>query len=66
MPNQDPEQLARDKIDEQLIACGWIIQDKNKINLSASFGVVVRYYLTQDGKETDYVVFVDKKASWSH
>jgi type I restriction enzyme R subunit len=61
MPNQDPEQLARDKIDEQLIACGWIIQDKNKINLSASFGVVVRYYLTQDGKETDYVVFVDKK-----
>lgn len=61
MPNQDPEQIARDKIDEQLLACGWVIQDKEKINLNASTGVVVRYYLTQDGKETDYVMFVDKK-----
>ncbi|MBK7110375.1 MAG: DEAD/DEAH box helicase family protein [Bacteroidetes bacterium] len=59
--NQDPEQLARDKIDAQLIACGWTIQDKDKINLNASSGIVVRYYLTQDGKETDYVLFVDKK-----
>lgn len=61
MPNQDPEQIARDIIDKQLIACGWVIQDKDKINLNASSGVVVRYYLTQDGKETDYVLFVDKK-----
>lgn len=61
MVNQDPEQLARDIIDKQLIACGWVIQDKDKINLNAGIGVVVRYYLTQDGKETDYVLFVDKK-----
>lgn len=60
-PNQDPEQLARDKIDAQLIECGWVIQDKNKINLNTLPGVVVRYYLTHDGKETDYVMFVDKK-----
>ena len=59
--NQDPEQIARDKIDKQLIACGWILQDKEKINLNASQGVVVRYYLTQEGKETDYVLFVDRK-----
>lgn len=59
--NQDPEQIARDNIDKQLIACGWVIQDKDKINLNAAFGVVVRYYLTQDGKETDYVLFIDKK-----
>ncbi len=59
--NQDPEQIARDNIDKQLIACGWVIQDKDKINLNASFGVVVRYYLTQDRKETDFVLFVDKK-----
>lgn len=59
--NQDPEQIARDNIDIQLIACGWIIQDKDKINLNAALGVVVRYYLTQDGKETDYVLFIDKK-----
>jgi type I restriction enzyme R subunit len=61
MPNQDPEQIARDIIDKQLLSCGWVIQDKDKINLNASSGVVVRYYLTQDGKETDYVIFVDKK-----
>ncbi len=59
--NQDPEQRARDIIDKQLIACGWVIQDKNKLNLNAGFGIVVRYYLTQGGKETDYVMFVDKK-----
>lgn len=59
--NQDPEQIARDNIDKQLIACGWVIQDKDKINLNAALGVIVRYYLTQDGKETDYVLFVDKK-----
>jgi type I restriction enzyme R subunit len=59
--NQDPEQIARDNIDKQLIACGWVIQDKDKINLNVGIGVVVRYYLTQEGKETDYVLFVDKK-----
>lgn len=59
--NQDPEQIARDHIDKQLIACGWVIQDKDKISLNAALGVVVRYYLTQDGKETDYVLFIDKK-----
>ncbi len=60
-PNQDPEQIARDKIDNLLVASGWVIQDKDKIDLNASSGVVARYYLTQDGKETDYVMFVDKK-----
>ncbi|HRO85178.1 MAG TPA: DEAD/DEAH box helicase family protein, partial [Niabella sp.] len=59
--NQDPEQIARDNIDSALIRSGWVIQDKDKINLNAALGVVVRYYLTQDGKETDYVLFVDKK-----
>ena len=49
--NQDPEQKARDNIDKQLNDCGWIIQDKGKINLDAGQGVVVRYYLTQEGKE---------------
>lgn len=59
--NQDPEQIARDNIDSALVRSGWVIQDKDKINLSAAPGVVVRYYLTQDGKETDYVLFVDQK-----
>ena len=59
--NQDAEQIARDEIDRQLAACGWVIQDKDKINLSARTGVVVRYILTQDGKETDYTLFINGK-----
>lgn len=60
MPNQNPEQLARDIIDKQLLACGWVIQSKNQINLNASTGVAVREYQTDIGP-ADYVLFVDKK-----
>jgi len=58
--NQTPEQLARDEIDRQLIACGWIIQDKSAINLAAGMGVAVREYQTDVGS-ADYVLFVNKK-----
>ena len=58
--NQNPEQLARDEIDKQLKACGWIIQSKNHINLNAGVGVAVREYQTDIGP-ADHVLFVDKK-----
>jgi type I restriction enzyme R subunit len=58
--NQNPEQLARDKIDKQLLACGWVIQNKNQINLNAGLGVAVREYQTDIGP-ADYVLFVGKK-----
>ena len=60
MANQNPEQIARDTIDAALLRCGWIIQDKSKINLSAGLGVAVREYQTNVGP-ADYVLFVDKK-----
>jgi type I restriction enzyme R subunit len=60
MTNQNPEQIARDYIDKQLLDCGWVIQDKTKINLSAGLGVAVREYQTNVGP-ADYVLFVDKK-----
>jgi len=60
MTNQNPEQIARDNIDRQLIACGWIVQSKSKINLSAGIGVAVREYSTEVGP-ADYVLFVDGK-----
>ena len=60
MPNQSPEQQARDNIDKQLIACGWIIQSVKQINLNAGLGVAVREYLTDVGP-ADYVLFVDRK-----
>ena len=61
MINQNPEQIARDNIDKQLIACGWIIQDKKKFNLAAGLGIAIREYQTDIGP-ADYVLFVDKKA----
>jgi type I restriction enzyme R subunit len=58
--NQNPEQKARDNIDKQLIACGWLVQDKDKINLQAGLGVAIREYTTDTGP-ADYILFVDKK-----
>ena len=58
---ETPEQLARQKIDTQLVACGWVVQDKNVINLSASRGVAVCELSFATG-EPDYTLFVDGKA----
>jgi len=58
--NQNPEQIARDDIDRQLVACGWVIQNKAEINLHAGPGVAVREYQTDVGP-ADYVLFVDGK-----
>ncbi len=60
MLNQNPEQIARDHIDQQLLTCGWLVQDKKKINLSAGLGVAIKEYQTDIGP-ADYVLFVDKK-----
>ena len=60
MPNQNPEQIARDNIDRQLNDCGWIIQNKKKINLTAGLGVAVTEYQTDIGP-ADYVLFVAGK-----
>jgi len=58
--NQNPEQVARDKIDAMLADAGWVVQSKKEINLSASLGVAVREYQTDVGP-ADYVLFVGKK-----
>jgi type I restriction enzyme R subunit len=60
MPNQNPEQIARDNIDKQLVASDWIIQTKDKINLGAGVGVAVREYQTDIGP-ADYILFVNRK-----
>lgn len=60
MINQTPEQIARDKIDKLLLACGWVVQDKKHINLSASPGIAVTEYQTEVGP-ADYVLFIDGK-----
>jgi len=54
MPNQNPEQIARDKIDKQLIAFGWVIQKRNQINLNAGLGIAVTEYQTDIGPEETF------------
>lgn len=58
--NQNPEQLARDKIDSLLEQAGWKVQSKSKIDFSAGIGVAVREYQTDAGP-ADYVLFVNRK-----
>lgn len=55
-----PEQQARILIDERLTAAGWLVQDADRINLSAGPGIAVREYLTDTGP-ADYVLFLDRK-----
>jgi type I restriction enzyme, R subunit len=58
--NQNPEQIARDRIDDLLTQAGWVIQSKTKIDLGASLGVAIQEYQTATGP-ADYVLFVDRK-----
>jgi type I restriction enzyme, R subunit len=58
---ENPEQKARREIDAQLAASGWVVQDKNKIDLNAGPGIAVREYPTETGP-ADYVLFVDRIA----
>ncbi|HLP57656.1 MAG TPA: DEAD/DEAH box helicase family protein, partial [Candidatus Deferrimicrobium sp.] len=57
--NKTPEQMARDKIDDQLEQAGWLIQDRNKIKLAPDCAVAVREYPTDSGP-ADYVLFLDR------
>ncbi len=47
--NQNPEQRARDQIDQRLLASAWLMQIKFSINLSAAKGVAIRGYQTDVG-----------------
>lgn len=59
--HQTPEQKAREAIDRQLIAAGWIVQDKGPIDFNAGRGIAVREYPTDAGP-ADYALFVDRIA----
>ena len=57
MASLTPEQQARERIDQMLLASGWTVQDKKPLNPSASLGVAVREYDTDTGR-ADYILFV--------
>src|SRR5438874_1572996 len=56
-----PEEKAREQIDRQLRACGWLIQDRSEINVHACRGVAIREGALKTG-EADYLLFGDGKA----
>lgn len=60
MDNKNPEQLARDRIDDMLSKAGWSVQDRKTLNWAAGIGIAIREYLTSEGP-ADYVLFVDRK-----
>ncbi len=60
MPNQNPEQIARDQIDEMLMDSGWMVQSYKQKNIAAAKGVAIREYATDTGP-ADYILFVDKQ-----
>ena len=64
-----PEQRAREKIDGQLEACGWVVQDFASINIHAGRGAAVREYPLRwkEGANTrtgfaDYLLYAEGRA----
>ncbi|MDB4306151.1 DEAD/DEAH box helicase family protein [bacterium] len=58
-----PEQEARKLIDSQLRESGWVIQNRDEINLSAGQGVAIREFPLKKGHGTaDYLLFIDGQA----
>jgi type I restriction enzyme R subunit len=55
-----PEQQAREKIDTQLVASGWAIQNYTKIDFSAGRGIALREVPLKSGT-CDYLLLVDRK-----
>ncbi len=56
-----PEARARELIDAQLVAAGWVIQDRDQFDRRASLGVAVREYPMANGP-ADYLLLIDGKA----
>jgi type I site-specific restriction endonuclease len=55
-----PEGQARQTIDRQLEACGWIVQDRKRMSIYAGQGVAVREFPLDDG-EADYLLYAEGK-----
>lgn len=56
-----PEAAARETIDAQLAAAGWVVQDRAEMNRMAALGVAVREYPLATGP-CDYLLLVAGKA----
>lgn len=62
-PASGPEAEARVEIDAAFIAAGWVVQNREAMNLSAGVGVAVREFKLKRGHGyADYLLFVNGKA----
>ena len=62
--SQTPEQKARRDIDANLEAAGWIVQDRDALDLAAGRGVSVREFPMRSGfGSADYLLYLDRKAA---
>ena len=57
-----PEEKAREEIDDQLAACGWMVQNYADRDIHAGPGVAIREFVLKGGSEADYLLYVDGKA----
>jgi len=58
----EPEERARKNIDSQLEECGWLVQNRDELNIYASNGVAVREFAMPGVGEADYLLYADGKA----
>jgi len=58
-----PEEQARLVIDEKLQSAGWLVQNRDELNLSAAPGIAVREFPLKTGHGfADYLLYADAKA----
>ena len=58
-----PEQKARREIDRNLDAAGWLVQDRDALDLTAGRGIAVREFPLKPGFGfADYLLYLDRKA----
>jgi type I restriction enzyme R subunit len=58
----NPEEQARVLIDEQLVAAGWVVQDREAIDLVNHVGVAVREVIMEKwAGRADYVLYLNRK-----
>ena len=60
---ETPEQKARHDIDAKLLASGWLVQDRDDLDLTAGRGIAVREFPMKSGFGfADYLLYLDRKA----
>lgn len=61
--SETPERAARRTIDADLGAAGWLVQDRNDLDLTAARGIAVREFIMKPGfGSADYLLYLDRKA----